>query len=275
MDRNKVKRALKDLEARRIDGICSCELISEGVDIPAVSAGIMLRPTQSLSLWLQQLGRCLRPAEGFDKAIILDHAGNSLVHGFAHDEREWSLQGEGDEDGIKRKRAQREREAKMMECAECHLMHERGPVCPGCGHQHAAENIVAPGQLVEYDSSGKMSRIDTRMREEDWAAIFSDMVRGGYSQRWARERYRDIYGQEKFYTIGNRLILPDTATAGDKQMLYENWLADCKAKGHKAGRAANQYKDFFGVWPQGFVTEVKQRVGYGIDTDTTPFWARA
>jgi hypothetical protein len=112
-----------------------------------------------------------------------------------------------------------------------------------------------------------MSRIDTRMREEDWKAIYGDMVRGGYTQRWARERYRDIYGQEKFYTIGNRLILPDTATKEDKEELYEQWLEICKLKGHKPGRAANQYKELFGVWPQGFVSKVKQRVGYGVDVD--------
>lgn len=265
MDRNKVKQALKDLEARRIDGVCSCELISEGVDIPAVSAGIMLRPTQSLSLWLQQVGRCLRPAEGFPHAIVLDHAGNSLAHGFAHDPREWSLYGECDEDGVKRKRKQREMMVKYADCPQCCRIHERGPVCPECGYQYSSENIVAEGMLIELNGDGRLSRQDVLLREEDWKSIWADMVRNGYSQSWARARYRDIYGEEKFATREDRLILPTTASNEDREYLYERWLQRCKDNGHKPGRASRQYQEFFGVWPKGFVERVKERVDYGVD----------
>ena len=43
---------------------CNCGLISEGLDVPDVLAVILLRPTQSLALYLQQVGRALRPVPG-------------------------------------------------------------------------------------------------------------------------------------------------------------------------------------------------------------------
>ena len=74
-----------------IDVLTNCSLFGEGVDVPALGAAILLRPTKSLALHLQMVGRPLRPAEGKDHAIILDHAGNSFRHGLPSDERGWSL----------------------------------------------------------------------------------------------------------------------------------------------------------------------------------------
>lgn len=76
-----------------IDVLTSCDLISEGLDVPAVGAVILLRPTQSLILYLQQVGRGMRPAEGKDALVVLDHAGNSLTHGLPEEDRAWDLSG--------------------------------------------------------------------------------------------------------------------------------------------------------------------------------------
>lgn len=70
--------------------LTSVELFGEGVDVPAMEAAILLRPTKSLCLYLQQVGRALRPYEG-KTAIILDHVGNHERHGLPDDDREWSL----------------------------------------------------------------------------------------------------------------------------------------------------------------------------------------
>lgn len=91
----------KDLQRHRIaslgDGrlqiLTSCEIVSEGVDIPVVTAAILLRPTNSMGMYLQQVGRVLRPSPGKEHAIILDHVGNCMKHGFPDDVREWSLAG--------------------------------------------------------------------------------------------------------------------------------------------------------------------------------------
>jgi len=66
-------RRIADLGRGGLHVLTSCELISEGTDIPVVSAAIMLRPTQSVALALQQMGRALRVYPGKERAVILDH----------------------------------------------------------------------------------------------------------------------------------------------------------------------------------------------------------
>lgn len=84
---------LQGLESGRIKVVTSCDLISEGFDVPAVAGAILLRPTKSLALFLQQVGRALRPKADGSKAVILDHVGNCHRHGFPDWTRDWSLDG--------------------------------------------------------------------------------------------------------------------------------------------------------------------------------------
>jgi Helicase conserved C-terminal domain len=67
--------ALKDLAARRINGLFSVDLFNEGVDIPAVDTLLLLRPTDSPTLFLQQLGRGLRRLAGKTFCTVLDFVG--------------------------------------------------------------------------------------------------------------------------------------------------------------------------------------------------------
>lgn len=69
----------------------SCELVSEGFDIPSVAGAILRRKTKSLSVYLQQIGRCLRLKPDGSRAIILDHVGNFHTHGSPLRDREWTL----------------------------------------------------------------------------------------------------------------------------------------------------------------------------------------
>ena len=77
----------------RLNVLTSCELISEGVDVPNVAGCILLRPTKSLALWLQQVGRALRPNEDGGHSIILDHVGSVHRFGMPCFPRDWSLDG--------------------------------------------------------------------------------------------------------------------------------------------------------------------------------------
>ena len=90
MDKKDRKEIIKALSNREIHGITSCDIISEGFDIPICSCAILLRKTASTSLFLQQVGRVLRPEEN-KIAIIIDMVQNYEEHGLPCDEREWSL----------------------------------------------------------------------------------------------------------------------------------------------------------------------------------------
>jgi superfamily II DNA or RNA helicase/diadenosine tetraphosphate (Ap4A) HIT family hydrolase/HKD family nuclease len=71
--------ALQDLEAGRIDAICSVDLFNEGIDCRPLDRVVMLRPTESPVLFLQQLGRGLRRSDGKDRLVVLDFVGNHKV----------------------------------------------------------------------------------------------------------------------------------------------------------------------------------------------------
>lgn len=92
---NKFEREerVKRLANGAISVLTSVEVISEGFDLPIVAGAILLRPTKSLSLYLQQVGRSLRPKPDGSKAIILDHVGNVHRHGMPDEARAWTLDG--------------------------------------------------------------------------------------------------------------------------------------------------------------------------------------
>ena len=113
--------------------LCNVDLISEGFDVPDCECAILLRPTHSLTLFIQQSMRCMRYREG-KRAIIIDHVGNYVRHGMPDDNREWSL-----EKKEKRKRAEIEKEnaESVIMCSECFFTFPKESVidgrCPHCG----------------------------------------------------------------------------------------------------------------------------------------------
>lgn len=141
--------ALRKFSAGEIKVLTSCDLISEGLDIPAIEVAILLRPTQSLALHLQQVGRALRPFPGKPYALILDHAGNLARHGLPDDDREWSL------DGI-RKGLGKPGEAAIatLTCPSCFGVWRPFLTCPGCGAVREVD-----GRKVE-EVAGDIEEVD-------------------------------------------------------------------------------------------------------------------
>jgi superfamily II DNA or RNA helicase len=114
-------RILKDFENRKFFVLINCGVITEGTDIPIVEAIQCLRPTASLALWLQILGRAMRLHPSKTEALVLDHTENWIDHGRPEEERIWTLEGvripESDEERIEReqKEVKEEREREIRE----------------------------------------------------------------------------------------------------------------------------------------------------------------
>jgi DNA repair protein RadD len=180
MDSSTREQLLGDLGAGRLKVLTSCQLIGEGVDVPSVAGCILLRPTQSVSLHLQMIGRCLRPQPG-KTAVILDHVGNVLRLGHHLEEREWSL------DGVPKK--DREAAPSVKVCPKCFAaLPNAKPTCPDCGHEFIAERR----ELVHVD--GELEEITTvsRKREQARATTLQDLIQVGQRRNmknpvgWAR-----------------------------------------------------------------------------------------
>jgi DNA repair protein RadD len=192
------KRLIAALGAGKLKLLCNCGLISEGVDVPIVGAAILMRPTQSLALYLQMVGRALRPAPGKDRAIILDHAGNSLRHGLPADPREWSLEG--------KPRQQRDQpDRRHRHCKACSAINAAGTLrCVGCGAElkpTPAEQREIDAKLVAAERNKMINEIRAMTYRE--ACRFADtperarMVAAvrGFKAGWVWYRIRELAGE--------------------------------------------------------------------------------
>lgn len=84
-------RILQDFRDRKIMVLCQHSIVIEGVDIPAIDCVVFARPTRSLTIWFQAIGRALRPAPGKEYALIIDHTTTHRELPFPDDPIEWSL----------------------------------------------------------------------------------------------------------------------------------------------------------------------------------------
>lgn len=154
---------LRRLGSGDLDVLTSAELIGEGVDVPSVGGVLLLRPTHSLTLHLQQIGRALRVAPGKDHAVILDHVGNTLRHGLPDDERQWTLKSRP-----KKKKGLASSDVRIKQCPSCFGVHEPGPQCPHCGHVYESaprEVEQVEGELKELTETDR-ARIQWLKRRE-------------------------------------------------------------------------------------------------------------
>ncbi|ECQ0663212.1 DEAD/DEAH box helicase [Listeria monocytogenes] len=120
--------------------LCNLDLIGEGFDVPDCSTVIMLRPTQSLSLYIQQSMRGMRyrPEK---TSIIIDHVGNVSRFGLPDMERTWTLE---PKKGSNSKKA----EAPVKICPDCFMtVLSSNKQCEHCGHEFKVE--VKPIQVDE------------------------------------------------------------------------------------------------------------------------------
>ena len=184
--------AISGLADGRTQVLCSVDVVSEGTDVPAVSAAILLRPTQSESLYLQQVGRILRPQNG-KIAIVLDHVGSTRKFGFIDDRRDWSLES-------KPKRQRKDEPApSVRQCPKCFAAFKPQPECPCCGHIFQAktrELSHKEGELHEMRREATRERQEKR-KKVGMARTLPELLalakEKGYKSGWA---YKVFYGRK-------------------------------------------------------------------------------
>jgi len=171
MDAANRRQLLADLAIGRIKVLTSCALIGEGVDVPSVGGCILLRPTASVGLHLQMIGRCLRPSPGKAAAVVLDHVGNTLRLGHHLEPREWTLDGERKRD--------RDKAPSVKVCPSCFAaMASQAKQCLECGHRFAPEARElqqVDGELVEVAMRAKR-------REQGGAQTLQDLIALGHQR---------------------------------------------------------------------------------------------
>lgn len=177
-----------DFRSGKVTVLCNVDLISEGFDVPDCECAILLRPTQSLTLYIQQSMRCMRYRPG-KRAVIIDHVGNYARFGMPDDDREWSL------DKKQKQKRDPGEDIKLRTCPECFLTFspETAPKaegrisCPHCGYVFPKQER----QLEEVTETGLKKiegfrlNFDTPENCHSYDELLAYAKRRGYKPGWA------------------------------------------------------------------------------------------
>lgn len=242
----------KRLRRGEIHGAVTVDLVSEGYDLPDLECCIMLRSTASEALFLQQVGRVMRPSPGKTVCWLLDHVANvgRLVdgnfkrkHGLPDEEREWTLDGRKKKKG--KKKAADEVTIELQQCPKCFVVQDPAPCCAKCGHVfpkkpggRGLEQVAGELQQITPEMQAKIdeqNRIKQRSAQAAAKSVEDMMQQLGYTQKraeaivQAREEKAALRTSLIFdmqaWAKKNRASIPDT---------FGIYLSDLKAYKPKA-----------------------------------------
>lgn len=184
-----------EILARHEDGtttvISNVGILCEGHDNPRIECMILARPTRSLIRWIQMCGRALRPFQGKDRALLIDHSGSVFRLGFPDDEHPPELN-----DGKKSETAdaQPTEERKPHLCHNCKMVVPAGVgVCPNCGMVPVRKNKVEheAGTLEKVERKEKFTAEE---KQTLWSSALGLAEKRKRSEGWASHLYKSLTG---------------------------------------------------------------------------------
>ena len=161
--------------------LCNVGIIAEGISIDEVACCLLLRPTESIALGVQQMMRCMRHLPG-KTAKILDYVGNYLRVGLPDDDRAWSL------DKPVRRKSDLDKNGNFYIrcCPECFLTFRTAPVCPFCGHEYPlhpreikAHEDAELAQITAEEAARVEAEKKKSRQEQGRAQSFEELVKLG------------------------------------------------------------------------------------------------
>ena len=211
IDANTPKAEREEIIQKFRDGeilvLCNVDILGEGFDVPDCTAVMMLRPTKSLSLYIQQAMRPMRYRPN-KHAVILDHVGNTLEHGLPSMERSWTLE--------KKKRKRKEEEAfPILTCdvasGGCGMVYPRDDIemhvedkvrwweCSNCGHINKTE-MNADKKVVDIDlkkiERGEIQKQFYKNRNWRQATSYKELQEigkaKGYKASWSAFKAKEL-----------------------------------------------------------------------------------
>jgi len=253
------ERILRGLATGAVTVVASVGVLTEGFDCPAAEVCILARPTKSLSLHLQMIGRVLRPADGKGKALIHDHAGNLLRHGLPDDERDYALT------------ATPKRVKELHTCPACCVVFGKlkdGRWCPACGELIDTPTcklclLETPPKVrdplrdycaCEPGANGRADKVVVAGKRIDLAEIRKRRAAAGLG--------RELSDKD--------LVKVATATRRQQAAEYLRLCCVAEQKGFKPGFVAHQFRETFGTWPRFDDADLD-----GVDPAREPFVALA
>lgn len=174
-------RILAALATGEVEVVVSPNCLSEGLDCPPLKCIALCRPTKSITLFLQQVGRASRPWRG-KRAMVLDHAGNCWRFGLPQAGRSWSLNAD---------KELKIGQQPLRHCAECGALNAIGAAnCAECGSafQPTEREISEERARLERLKASRAEISETRARLRVVAREI------GANETWCTRALGKIYG---------------------------------------------------------------------------------
>lgn len=206
--------AINDYKAGRIRALVNVNVLTTGFDAPETDLLACLRPTKSTGLWVQMIGRGMRPADGKENCLVLDFAENTAEHG-PIDAIEIRAKKQNNEPG----------EAPVKICPECDTyLHAAALECIECGHEFPPPKPkikpkASTAQLLSFEEKPQcieITRIELSIHKKPGkpdslkADLYSGfnhvcpdflcLDHGGYAADKALTRFKQYFGH---YPNGN------------------------------------------------------------------------
>ena len=179
-----------------IHGLIATDILTRGFDVPDVMIGVSARPfSKSFSSHVQQLGRVMRPYEGKEFGLWLDHSGNFLR--FRNDWGELYSDGVKTlkEGGEKAKKEPTEREKSESKCPKCQALWvwKGEDTCGECGFVRIKLSHVlnVPGELLELQAANKKLNIS---KQDMYSELLYYARLRGFKDGWAAHKYKEKFG---------------------------------------------------------------------------------
>ena len=190
---------LAGLARGTVDVVCNCAVLTEGWDRPEVTCLVLARPTKSLGLYLQMVGRVLRPFPGKDDALIFDHAGAVFAHGFVDDPIRWDLAEDRRAENTQHSLRGTYHAPALATCPECAAVRLQGHPCPVCHWRPVAKPIpldFADGELgrVARDHSVAVPSYSAKDQRDFYGQLLWIAGEKGYQSGWAAHKFKEKFG---------------------------------------------------------------------------------
>ena len=178
-----------------IHGLIATDILTKGFDVSDVLIGVSARPfSKSFSSHVQQLGRVMRPHEGKEFAVWLDHSGNYLRFKDDWDELYHDGVKRLNEGGEKAKKEPTEREKKEAKCPACGVLWTfPDGKCGNCGHVRPIRAMVqnVPGELLELKNANSKLSINN---QDFYSQVLYYARAKGFKEGWASYKYKEKFG---------------------------------------------------------------------------------
>ena len=173
-------RIIHDFRTGKIRCLLNVDLIGEGFDVPDCDCCILLRPTMSTALYIQQACRCLRPAPG-KRAVIYDFVGNVFRHGMPTETREWSLN-----TAVRIRNKSAIPDLITRQCKFCYRVYKgTASICPYCH----ADNGKTKKQ-IEIEEKEELEKINKiKRRQVGMARTEADLIAIGKARGYKNPYY--------------------------------------------------------------------------------------